>query len=108
MRSTFNAEAVRSDSLQARCWPEGQFGNQCRVLELARYLLFLKYDQSTEDYSILMGYELAGNEVYRLDELNEKDGNYSQIAHLLRGEGTSESQFLVRAGAAFLSQKRGN
>jgi hypothetical protein len=73
-----------------------------------RYLLFLKYDLSTEDYSISMGYELAGNEVYRLDELNEKDCNYSQIDHLLRGEGASESQFLVRTRAAFLSQKGGN
>jgi hypothetical protein len=73
-----------------------------------RYLLFLKYDPSTEDYSILMGYELAGNEVYRLDELNVDDGNYSQVAHLLRAEGANESQFLARVRAAFVSQKGGN
>ena len=70
-----------------------------------RYLLFLKYDPSTEDYSILMGYELAGNEVYRLDELNVDDGNYSQVAHLLRAEGVSEGGFLVRAKSTFVSQK---
>jgi hypothetical protein len=73
-----------------------------------RYLLFLKYDVSTEDYSILMGYELAGNAVYRLDELNFNDGNNPNPAHLLRSEGANESQFLVRARAAFLSQKGGN
>ena len=73
-----------------------------------RYLLFLKYDPNTEDYSILMGYELAGNEVYRLDEVNKKDANYSQIAHPLRAEGANESEFLARARAAFLSQKGGN
>jgi hypothetical protein len=70
-----------------------------------RYLLFLKYDPSTEDYSILMGYELAGNEVYRLDDLNFNDGNHSEIAHPLRAEGVNESQFLARARAALLSQK---
>lgn len=72
-----------------------------------RYLLFLKYDPSTEDYSILMGYELAGNEVYRLDELNFSDGNYAEIAHPLRVEGANEAQFLARVRAAFLSQERG-
>jgi hypothetical protein len=38
-----------------------------------RYLLFLKYDQSTEDYSVLMGYQLDGNKVYRLDDLSWND-----------------------------------
>ena len=70
-----------------------------------QYLLFLKYDASTEDYSILMGYELAGNEVYRLDELNEKDGHHAEIVHPLRPEGVDEHQFLARVRAAFLSQK---
>jgi hypothetical protein len=71
----------------------------------SRYLLFLKYDPNTEDYSILMGYELAGNEVYRLDELNVDDGNHSQIAHLLRAEGVTEGEFLDRAKSTFVSQK---
>jgi hypothetical protein len=70
-----------------------------------RYLLFLKYDPSTEDYSILMGYELAGNEVYRLDDLNFNDGNHAKFAHPLRAEGVNESQLLARARAALLSQK---
>ncbi len=63
-----------------------------------RYLLFLKYDPSTEDYSILMGYELAGNEVYRLDELNFKDGNNPNPAHLLRSEGANGFNFLYELG----------
>jgi hypothetical protein len=71
----------------------------------ARYLLFLKYDSNTQDYSILMGYELAGNEVYRLDELNVDDGNHPEIAHLLRAEGVTEGEFLFRAKSTFVSQK---
>jgi hypothetical protein len=70
-----------------------------------QYLLFLKYDASTGDYSILMGYELAGNEVYRLDELNVNDGYHAEIVHPLRPEGVNETQFLARVRAAFLSQK---
>jgi len=71
----------------------------------ARYLLFLKYDSNTQDYSILMGYELAGNEVYRLDELNVDDGNHPEIAHLLRAEGVTEGEFLFHAKSTFVSQK---
>ena len=71
----------------------------------ARYLLFLKYDTDTQDYSILMGYELAGNEVYRLDELNVDDGNHPEIAHLLRAEGVTEGEFLFHAKSTFVSQK---
>jgi hypothetical protein len=71
----------------------------------SRYLLFLSYDTSTEDYSILMGYELEGSEVYRLDEINENDGNHAEIVHRLRAEGVNESQFLDRVRAAFPSQK---
>jgi hypothetical protein len=82
-------------------------GAICESMPLigTRYLLFLKYDPSTEDYSISMGYELAGNEVYRLDELGVDDGNYSQIAHVLRAEGVSEGEFLARAKSTFVSQK---
>ena len=70
-----------------------------------RYLLFLKYDQSTEDYSILMGYQLNGNEVYRLDGLNSEDSNFLEVVHLLRREGVSEREFLARAKSTFLSQE---
>jgi len=70
-----------------------------------RYLLFLKYDQSTEDYSVLMGYQLNGNEVYRLDGLNPEDSNFREVEHLLRKEGVSEGEFLARAKSILLSQE---
>ena len=75
----------------------------------SRYLLFLKYDQSTQDYAVLMGYNLDGNDVYRLDALNPQDSNFSQIVHPLRSEGVPESEFLARAKSTLLSQEtRGN
>ena len=70
-----------------------------------RYLLFLKYDPSTEDYSVLMGYQLVGNDVYRLDDLNFEDSNFPQVVHLLRREGMSEGEFLAHAKSTFVSQK---
>jgi hypothetical protein len=71
----------------------------------SRYLLFLKYDQSTGDYAVLNGYQLAGNEVYRLDDLSWTDSRYSELVHPLRSEGVSEDQFLARVKSALLSQK---
>jgi hypothetical protein len=71
----------------------------------SRYLLFLKYDQTTEDYSVEMGYQLDGNEVYRLDGLNPQGSTFPQVAHLLRREGVSESKFLARAKSTFLTQE---
>lgn len=70
----------------------------------SRYLLFLKYDQGTQDYSVLMGYNLNGDEVYRLDALNPQDSNFPQIIHPLRSEGVSESEFVACAKSTFLSQ----
>ena len=72
----------------------------------SRYLLFVKYDQGTEDYTVLNGYQLAGNEVYRLDDLSWADSNYRELVHPLRSEGVSEDQFLARAKSTMLSQKR--
>jgi hypothetical protein len=70
-----------------------------------RYLLFLKYDQATEDYTVLNGYQLAGNEVYRLDDLTWTDSNFPKLMHPLRSEGVTEDQFLARAKSTLLSQK---
>ena len=70
----------------------------------SRYLLFLKYDQSTQDYSVSMAYSLDGNDVYRLDALNPEDAYIPQIAHPLHSEGVSEGEFLARAKSALLSQ----
>ena len=71
-----------------------------------RYLLFLKYDQATEDYGILTGYELEGNEIYRLDDLSYGESNHQKIIHTLRKEGVTEDQFLDRAKSK-LSRKNG-
>lgn len=35
-----------------------------------RYLLFLKYDEIAEDFHIITGYQLEGNQTYSLDDLN--------------------------------------
>jgi hypothetical protein len=70
----------------------------------SRYLLFLKYDQSTQDYSVLMGYSLNGNDVYRLDALNPQDASFPQVVHPLHSEGVSETEFLARAKSTLLSQ----
>ena len=67
-----------------------------------RYLVFLKYDQSTEDYSVIMGYELSENEVYRLDALNPRDCGCPQVVHPLRRESASENEFLALVRSEFL------
>jgi hypothetical protein len=71
----------------------------------SRYLLFLKYDQSTQDYAVLNGYQLAGNEVYRLDDLSWNDSRYPELVHPLRSEGVSEYHFLADVKSTMLSQK---
>jgi hypothetical protein len=71
----------------------------------SRYLLFLKYDQATEDYTVLNGYQLTGNEVYRLDDLTWTDSNFPKLVQPLRSEGVSEDQFLARAKSTLLSQR---
>jgi hypothetical protein len=72
-----------------------------------RYLLFLKHDPSAEDYAVLMGYELDGDEVYRLDEVRVEDTYNPQPVRSLRREGIIESQFLARTKSAFLAQEKG-
>jgi hypothetical protein len=71
----------------------------------SRYVLFVKYDQGTEDYAVLNGYQLAGNEVYRLDDLSWTDSRYPELVHPLRSEGVSENRFLADVKSTMLSQK---
>jgi hypothetical protein len=71
----------------------------------SRYLLFLKYDENTQDYAVLNGYQLAGSEVYRLDDLSWEDSRYPELVHRLRSEGVSEDQFLVDVKSTMLSEK---
>ena len=73
-----------------------------------RYLLFLKYDQDTNDFGIVTGYQLDGTEVYRLDDLNYGESNHQKVIHALRKEGISEDQFLDRAKTKFSRKDRGN
>jgi hypothetical protein len=61
-----------------------------------RYLLFLKYNQDTDDFAIVTGYQLDGNEVYRLDDLSYGESNHKKVFHSLRKEGVTEDQFLDR------------
>lgn len=64
-----------------------------------RYLLFLKDDANTVDYGVLTGYQLEGNEVYRLDDLSYDESHHEKEIHPLRKEGVSEEQFLERVKA---------
>jgi len=72
-----------------------------------RYLLFLKFNKGTEDHWVLAGYQLEGNEVYRLDDLNFSESNHQEVTHPLRKEGVNEDQFLARAKSTFLSRAAG-
>ena len=58
-----------------------------------RYLLFLKDDANTEDYGVLTGYQLDGNEVYGLDDLSFDESHHEKEIHPLRKEGVNEEQF---------------
>jgi hypothetical protein len=73
-----------------------------------RYLLFLKYDPNTEDYGVLTGYQLEGEEVYRLDDLSYDESNHEKVIHPLRKEGVSEDQFLERAKSMLSQKNRGD
>ena len=55
-----------------------------------------------------MGYELDGNEVYRLDDVRFEDTYNPQPVRSLRRAGISESQFLARTKSAFLAQEKGS
>lgn len=54
---------------------------------------------------MLNGYQLDGNEVYRLDDLSWNDSRYPELARPLRSEGVSENQFLANVKSTMLSQK---
>jgi hypothetical protein len=64
-----------------------------------QYLLFLRYDPSTEDYHLETGYQLDGDHAYRLDDKDYVNGHRSGQQHPLREEDTSASQVLSRVRA---------
>jgi hypothetical protein len=51
-----------------------------------RYLLFLKYSQSTEDFHVVTGYQLEGRHTYKLDELgySYSERHHETLIHPLR------------------------
>jgi hypothetical protein len=66
-----------------------------------RYLLFLKYDQSAEDFHIVTGHQLEGQHTYNLDELgySSTDRHHDTLVHPLDEQGENEEQLLNRAKA---------
>jgi hypothetical protein len=72
-----------------------------------RYLLFLKFNRDAEDYGVLTGYQLEGNEVYRLDDLNFSESIHQEVVHPLRKEGMNEDQFLARVKSTFPTRGTG-
>jgi hypothetical protein len=64
-----------------------------------RYLLFLKYDPSTEDFHIVTGYQLDGEHTYQLDVYSYSDRNNDKLIHPLREQGQTEGQVRDRVKA---------
>jgi hypothetical protein len=62
-----------------------------------RYLLFLKYDPSTEDFHIVTGYQLDGQHTYNLDVRSDRYNE--KLIHPLRDQGENEQQLLDRVKA---------
>jgi hypothetical protein len=75
-----------------------------------RYLLFLRYSPSTEDFHIVTGHQLEGQHTYNLDELGNthSERHHETLVHPLRDQGESEEQLLGRARAANPPKKGGN
>lgn len=56
-----------------------------------QYLLFLKYDPSTEDYHVETGYQLQNGHAYHLDSDTPSNGS------VLQAEPVSADEFILRA-----------
>jgi hypothetical protein len=67
-----------------------------------RYLLFLNYYDSTEDYHIRTGYQLEGSHVYALDDVNRHEEG---LVRPLREIGSSETVLLDRARTVVQGKK---
>jgi hypothetical protein len=75
-----------------------------------RYLLFLKYNPSAEDFHIVTGHQLEGQHTYSLDELGytHSERHHETLVHPLRDQGESEEHLLGRARAANPPNHGGN
>ncbi len=75
-----------------------------------RYLLFLKFNEAVQTYSIITGYGLGAGRVYPLDGNRRfKEGQkYGQLAAYDRYEGASDAEFLkeVRDAVAKIGTKK--
>jgi hypothetical protein len=64
-----------------------------------RYLLFLKYDPSMEDFHIVTGYQLDGEHTYKLDVYSYSDRNNDKLIHPLHEQDQTEGQLLDKVKA---------
>jgi hypothetical protein len=76
-----------------------RYGGAIRLPSGKRYLLFLKYDPSTEDFHIVTGYQLDGEHTYQLDVYSYSDRNNDKLIHPLREQGQTERQVRDRVKA---------
>ncbi|MGI9105773.1 MAG: hypothetical protein ACR2G4_05950 [Pyrinomonadaceae bacterium] len=74
-----------------------------------RYVLFLKYNNDAQDYSVITGYELRGGRVFPLDGIPESEGKITQFEAYRNYKGTAESVFLnnIKTEVARLAQSLG-
>jgi hypothetical protein len=71
-----------------------------------RYLLFLKYNEAGKDFSIVTGYELAGNYVLPLDGTDnlEKGGRFPQFGAYERYRDAEVPAFLNNVRALIIAE----
>jgi len=80
------------------------------ALDPTRYLLFLRYNPSTEDFHIITGHQLEGQHTYNLYELGSthSERHHETLVHPLRDQGESEEHLLGRARAGNPPNTGGN
>lgn len=71
-----------------------------------RYLLFLRYNDEGEDFSIITGYELRDGRVYPLDGAPVKGGKIPQYAAYEAYSGAYEARFLSEVYQAIANARR--
>lgn len=69
-----------------------------------RYLFFLRRNESTQDYSIITGYEINNQQVLPLDGISAKGASIPRLAAYQQYKGTPVADFL-RAVQEAISQK---
>ncbi len=90
---------LRSGKILARC-----SAAQSMPIVGRRYLLFLKYNQDTQDFIVNTGYDLDGSHVYRLDDYNPQDDKHG-VDHSLDQMDSNEALLLERVKTAIVSER---